>query len=87
MISKHANSVELRLKRRVNTFGLNFGLYQGHIWPKSNNRRDRAMSQLSFDVIKRVWPKSGLTTFLKSTPEVELFYRLFTINFILITDL
>ena len=26
------------------------------------------MSQLSFDVIKRVWPKSGLTTFLKSTP-------------------
>ena len=27
------------------------------------------MSQLSFDVIKRVWPKSGLTTFLKSTPE------------------
>ena len=29
------------------------------------------MSQLSFDVIKRVWPKSGLTTFLKSTPEIE----------------
>ena len=28
------------------------------------------MSQLSFDVIKRVWPKSGLTTFLKSTPEL-----------------
>ena len=27
------------------------------------------MSQLSFDVIKRVWPKSGLTTFLKSTPD------------------
>ena len=30
------------------------------------------MSQLSFDVIKRVWPKSGLTTFLKSTPELYI---------------
>ena len=33
------------------------------------------MSQLSFDVIKRVWPKSGLTTFLKSTPVLSLHAR------------
>ena len=65
MISKHANSVELRLERRVNTFGLNFGLYQGHIWPKVKKRKDRAMTQLSFDVIKRIWPKSGLVTLFK----------------------
>ena len=60
------------MKRRVNTFGLNFGLYQGHIWPKVKKRKDRAMTQLSFDVIKRVQPKSGLVTLFKKYPRTAI---------------
>ena len=31
------------------------------------------MSQLSFDVIKRVWPKSGLVTLFKKYSRIEFF--------------
>ena len=49
-------------KRRDKTFDLNFGLDWGHIWGHVHNNTERGWSQLSFNVIKHVWPKLRLGT-------------------------